>query len=158
MSDTNVDGRPDQEALFTPPKSTWWRRAVGLIWDSVEGDARNRRYVQKLDTFLLSVFHTRADVDDQLIFVLSKLAHTSALDTLSSISTSRIIVSLADKKCPTRVLMSWSGNAFVSGMQEDVSRAHRVPPLPKNPLGPSVWHSLSMHDHLTSQLTVKHVK
>lgn len=34
-------------------QTSWWRRLVGLIWDSVEGDARNRRYVQKLDGFLL---------------------------------------------------------------------------------------------------------
>jgi hypothetical protein len=41
------------ESLETPPKSSWWRRLVGLVWDSVEGDARNRRYVQKLDLYLL---------------------------------------------------------------------------------------------------------
>jgi hypothetical protein len=35
------------------PKTSWWRWTVGLVWDSVEGDARNRRYVQKLDSFLL---------------------------------------------------------------------------------------------------------
>ncbi|OAA57988.1 pantothenate transporter liz1 [Niveomyces insectorum RCEF 264] len=34
--------------------SSWWRWLVGLVWDSVEGDARNRRYVQKLDLFLFS--------------------------------------------------------------------------------------------------------
>lgn len=36
-------------------KTVWWRWLVGLVWDSVEGDARNRRYVQKLDWFLLFV-------------------------------------------------------------------------------------------------------
>jgi hypothetical protein len=36
-------------------KSTWRRWLVGLVWDSVEGDARNRRYVQKLDNYLLFV-------------------------------------------------------------------------------------------------------
>jgi hypothetical protein len=48
-----VDGHETPSS--TEPKATtnWWRRIVGLIWDSVEGDARNRRYVQKLDTFLL---------------------------------------------------------------------------------------------------------
>jgi hypothetical protein len=35
------------------PHSSWWRKIVGLIWDSVEGDPRNRKYVQKLDNFLL---------------------------------------------------------------------------------------------------------
>ncbi|CAK7199883.1 hypothetical protein SEUCBS139899_002569 [Sporothrix eucalyptigena] len=37
-----------------PAKSSWWRWLAGLVWDSVEGDARNRRYVQKLDLFLFS--------------------------------------------------------------------------------------------------------
>lgn len=34
-------------------ESSWARSLVGLVWNSVEGDAKNRRYVQKLDTFLL---------------------------------------------------------------------------------------------------------
>lgn len=34
-------------------KSPLWRRALGLIWDSAEGDKRNRKYVQKLDAYLL---------------------------------------------------------------------------------------------------------
>ena len=40
-----------------PPKErrVWWRWVVGLFWDSVEGDPRNRRYLYKLDGFLLFV-------------------------------------------------------------------------------------------------------
>ncbi len=34
-------------------KAALWRRVVGLVWDSVEGDKRHQRYVKKLDTFLL---------------------------------------------------------------------------------------------------------
>ncbi|KAI0010795.1 major facilitator superfamily domain-containing protein [Xylariaceae sp. FL0662B] len=29
-----------------------WRRFVGFVWDSVDGDPRDRRYIQKLDTYL----------------------------------------------------------------------------------------------------------
>ncbi|OHE93855.1 pantothenate transporter liz1 [Colletotrichum orchidophilum] len=32
-------------------KPSWWRKAVGLVWDSVEGDPEYRKYVQRLDTF-----------------------------------------------------------------------------------------------------------
>lgn len=34
-------------------KRPLWRRLVGFFWDSVDGDPRDRRYIQKLDTFLL---------------------------------------------------------------------------------------------------------
>jgi hypothetical protein len=44
---------PVIEASEESTKSSWGRYLVGLVWDSVEGDARNRRYVQKLDSFLL---------------------------------------------------------------------------------------------------------
>ena len=47
-------GLQDRDEPGPPRKSSWWRSVVGLVWDSVEGDARNRRYVQKLDTFLFS--------------------------------------------------------------------------------------------------------
>ena len=30
-----------------------WRKIAGFFWDSVNGDPRDRRYIQKLDTFLL---------------------------------------------------------------------------------------------------------
>lgn len=30
-----------------------WRRIVGVVWDSAEGTPRNRRYVQKLDAYML---------------------------------------------------------------------------------------------------------
>ncbi|KAI1612754.1 major facilitator superfamily domain-containing protein [Exophiala viscosa] len=55
MADENANGGRELQALPESKKTTnWWRRVVGLIWDSVEGDARNRKYVQKLDTFLFS--------------------------------------------------------------------------------------------------------
>lgn len=34
-------------------KTSVWRKLVGLVWDSVEGDPEYRRYVQRLDTFFL---------------------------------------------------------------------------------------------------------
>ncbi|KAM5355066.1 hypothetical protein ACJ41O_001712 [Fusarium nematophilum] len=37
-----------------PRKRSTWRRVVGFVWDSVDGDPRDRRYIQKLDTFLFS--------------------------------------------------------------------------------------------------------
>ncbi len=33
--------------------SSRWRRVIGYIWDSAEGTPRNRRYVQKLDAYML---------------------------------------------------------------------------------------------------------
>ncbi|KPM37999.1 hypothetical protein AK830_g8553 [Neonectria ditissima] len=35
-------------------KRPLWRRVAGFFWDSVDGDPRDRRYIQKLDTFLFS--------------------------------------------------------------------------------------------------------
>ncbi|KAK2010700.1 pantothenate transporter liz1 [Colletotrichum eremochloae] len=58
--DTNSDlGRSEKdarhvaitEAATVKNKSSWWRKAVGLVWDSVEGDPEYRKYVQRLDTF-----------------------------------------------------------------------------------------------------------
>ncbi|KAJ9134340.1 Pantothenate transporter liz1 [Pleurostoma richardsiae] len=51
---TTAVPEPVDEHLPETKKTSWWRRLVGLIWDSVEGDPRDRRYVQKLDTFLFS--------------------------------------------------------------------------------------------------------
>ena len=30
-----------------------WRRVVGLVWDSFEGEPRDRKYIQKLDGYML---------------------------------------------------------------------------------------------------------
>ncbi len=30
-----------------------WRRVIGYVWDSAEGTPRNRRYVQRLDAYML---------------------------------------------------------------------------------------------------------
>lgn len=47
-------------AVFEPAaettKTSLWRRIVGLVWDSVEGDPEYRKYVQRLDTFFLCDF------------------------------------------------------------------------------------------------------
>ncbi|KAL1897953.1 hypothetical protein Sste5346_003805 [Sporothrix stenoceras] len=53
-SDGALINASSTESFSPPPKSSWWRWIIGLVWDSVEGDARNRRYVQKLDLFLFS--------------------------------------------------------------------------------------------------------
>jgi len=34
-------------------KSTLWRRVLSFVWDSADGDPEYRRYVQRLDMFLL---------------------------------------------------------------------------------------------------------
>lgn len=33
--------------------SSWWRKILGYVWDSVEGDPEYRAYVQRLDLFFL---------------------------------------------------------------------------------------------------------
>uniref|UniRef100_A0A8H7N0L7 Major facilitator superfamily (MFS) profile domain-containing protein n=1 Tax=Bionectria ochroleuca TaxID=29856 RepID=A0A8H7N0L7_BIOOC len=52
------DGGLDHELTNSPEnpshERSTWRRLVGYFWDSVDGDLRDRRYVQKLDTFLFS--------------------------------------------------------------------------------------------------------
>lgn len=37
----------------SPPNSRW-RRIIGIVWDTFDGSPQERRYVRKLDTFLLS--------------------------------------------------------------------------------------------------------
>lgn len=37
----------------TETKSSLWRRVLSFIWDSADGDPEYRRYVQRLDLFLL---------------------------------------------------------------------------------------------------------
>jgi ACS family pantothenate transporter-like MFS transporter len=34
-------------------KSSLWRRVLSFVWDSADGDPEYRRYVQRLDLFLL---------------------------------------------------------------------------------------------------------
>ncbi|OJJ00878.1 hypothetical protein ASPVEDRAFT_71042 [Aspergillus versicolor CBS 583.65] len=38
----------------TPVKQSLWRRFLGLIWDTFEGDPEERRFVRKVDYFLFS--------------------------------------------------------------------------------------------------------
>ena len=37
----------------TETKSPLWRRVLSFVWDSADGDPEYRRYVQRLDLFLL---------------------------------------------------------------------------------------------------------
>lgn len=37
----------------TPKKLSLWRRFLGLIWDTFDGDPEERRFVRKVDYFLL---------------------------------------------------------------------------------------------------------
>ena len=37
----------------TETKSCLWRRVLSFVWDSADGDPEYRRYVQRLDLFLL---------------------------------------------------------------------------------------------------------
>lgn len=39
----------------TESKSSLWRRVLSFVWDSADGDVEYRRYVRRLDLFLLSV-------------------------------------------------------------------------------------------------------
>lgn len=48
------DTTPVNAAEAIPDKSpSRWRKIVGLVWDSVDGDPEYRKYVQRLDTFFL---------------------------------------------------------------------------------------------------------
>ena len=42
-----------QSKTVAPGKQSRWRRIAGLFWDSVDGPPRERRYIQKLDTYML---------------------------------------------------------------------------------------------------------
>lgn len=54
--DTNCREPTAEEASATAVVHiSRWRKVVGLIWDSVEGDPEYRKYVQRLDTFFLCV-------------------------------------------------------------------------------------------------------
>lgn len=48
-SATVVDSHAEQEV-----KTSWWRRIVGFVWDSVEGEPRDRKYVQKVDAYMFT--------------------------------------------------------------------------------------------------------
>lgn len=41
--------------LQEPASDSRWRRFLGFFWDSLDGDLRDRKYIQKLDTYLLYV-------------------------------------------------------------------------------------------------------
>ena len=48
IASTVLSDPPDNEVT-----SSWWRRIIGLVWDTAEGDPRNRKYVQKIDMYML---------------------------------------------------------------------------------------------------------
>jgi hypothetical protein len=52
-SEENAEDTIEQQTE-TPYKSSRWRRILGLFWDSVDGHPQERRYIQKLDTFMFS--------------------------------------------------------------------------------------------------------
>jgi MFS transporter, ACS family, pantothenate transporter len=62
-SDTNSDNekvtkdlgpvKVTETAIDEAKTTSWWRKIVGYVWDSVEGDVEYRRYVQRLDLFFL---------------------------------------------------------------------------------------------------------
>lgn len=41
------------EVESKPPSRPLWRRVAGVFWDSFDGEPRERRYIQKLDAYLL---------------------------------------------------------------------------------------------------------
>lgn len=43
----------DLSRVPTKPKSSRWRRIAGVFWDSFDGEPRERRYIRKLDSYLL---------------------------------------------------------------------------------------------------------
>lgn len=90
---TVVPGPEDSDAeqqstTVAPWKQSRWRRIVGLFWDSVDGPPRERKYIQKLDTYMFSYMC--------LAYFIKQLDQTNI------------------------------SNAFVSGMQEDVSSFTRL--------------------------------
>ena len=48
---TSALSMPDRNE--TEAKSSLWRRVLSFVWDSADGDPEYRRYVQRLDVFLL---------------------------------------------------------------------------------------------------------
>lgn len=40
-------------ASESPKRVSVWRRLLGLIWDTFEGDPEERKFVRKVDYFLL---------------------------------------------------------------------------------------------------------
>jgi hypothetical protein len=46
----------------TETKSPLWRRVLSFVWDSADGDPEYRRYVQRLDLFLLYVYHLTGEM------------------------------------------------------------------------------------------------
>lgn len=53
------DGSPVEDSIAgagpsgVPVKASRWRKFLGFFWDTFDGDLRDRRYVQKLDSYLL---------------------------------------------------------------------------------------------------------
>ncbi|KAI1484775.1 major facilitator superfamily domain-containing protein [Biscogniauxia mediterranea] len=45
---------PEPSPVHRKSHQARWRRVVGYLWDSVDGDPRQRKYILKLDTYLFS--------------------------------------------------------------------------------------------------------
>lgn len=86
-----------QENTVTTRSPVWWRRLLGLFWDSVDGDPRDRRYVQKLDSFLLCVTLNNPERELNTDNHIWCLALTYALGILLNTWTSRITASVSDQ-------------------------------------------------------------
>ncbi len=55
-TDDDIKNRPavSEDSIDHEVKtSSRWRRILGYVWDSAEGTPRNRKYVQKLDAYML---------------------------------------------------------------------------------------------------------
>lgn len=50
LNEDGIDTTNPENSVVKAPR---WRRLLGFFWDSLDGDPRDRQYVQKLDTYLL---------------------------------------------------------------------------------------------------------
>lgn len=82
VAECSSDGLPTNEttsetrSLGHSPKSPRWRKILSFFWDSFDGDLRDRRYVQKLDSYLLWV-RSRTWKTRQLILTSLDKVHIS---------------------------------------------------------------------------------
>ncbi|KAK7699769.1 hypothetical protein SLS64_011381 [Diaporthe eres] len=91
-------------------KTPLWRRIIGLVWDSVEGDPEYRKYVQRLDTFFL--YDHLIFVNPQPSFSFRVLDNTNFSNVSPTVCFGYFIKYLDQTNY---------SNAFISGMQEDLS-------------------------------------
>lgn len=51
IASVNSNDEIDQEQELKT--TSWWRHILGYVWDSAEGTPQNRKYVQKIDAYML---------------------------------------------------------------------------------------------------------